>query len=378
MISELTCSYFLIIASWVIDIKTVFIFEENYGGWIMNFKIKPLNDEITPKLQQIVDLKTKPPGSLGKLESLAVQIGRIQNTLEPALKSPSMLVFAADHGIATEGVSAFPQEVTYQMVLNFLNHGAGINVFCRQHGIDIKIVDAGVAADFPPHPDLIDVKIGKGTKNYHKQPAMTQDECEEAVSRGAMVATEHTAKDCNIIGFGEMGIGNTSSSAVLMNRFCGISIDQCVGRGTGLDDKGLDEKIRILKEATENVAADGTALSVLSAFGGFEIAMMCGAMLKSAELGRILMIDGFIATSAILTASRFNSTVLDYCIFTHKSHEQGHRLLLDYLGADPILDLGMRLGEGTGAAVAYPIIESAVKFFNEMASFESANVSQKM
>ncbi len=344
---------------------------------MIDFNIKPVSEEIIPKLQHTIDNKTKPPGALGKLETIALKIGQIQNTVTPALVKPTIIVFAGDHGVAREGVSSYPQEVTYQMVLNFLNGGAGINVFCKQNKIDIKVVDAGVCLDFEPHPNLIDAKIAKGTRSYLQEPAMSSDECIRAISKGAEIVRQ-VAADCNVIGFGEMGIGNTSSASILMSLLCEIPIDQCVGRGTGLDDKGVENKKKILSEAIRNHLLEKTPLSVLSVFGGLEIAMMCGAMLQAAERGMILLIDGFIATSALLVASALNLNVRDYCIFTHESDEQGHRLMFKFLGAQPVVNLNMRLGEGTGAAVTYPIIQSAVNFLNEMASFESAEVSKKI
>ena len=289
-----------------------------------------------------------------------------------------MLVFAGDHGIVAEGVSPYPQEVTYQMVFNFLVGGAAINVFCRQNGIDIKVVDAGVNFDFEPHPALIDAKIAKGTQSYLNGPAMSADQCEGALTRGAELAQVAFNGGSNVIGFGEMGIGNTSSASLLMSVLCGIPIEDCVGRGTGLDDAGLEKKKQILSRALKNNPVDaGSPLDVLATFGGFEIAMMAGAMLKAAERGMVVLVDGFISSAALLAARAINRNVLDYCIFTHQSHEQGHQRLLACLEADPLVNLEMRLGEGSGAAVAYPLILSAVNFLNEMASFESAGVSQK-
>lgn len=343
-----------------------------------SFNIKPVNSAIALQLQHKVDTKTKPLGALGKLEKIAIQIGSIQQTLEPKLTKPTIIVFAGDHGIAREGVSPYPQEVTYQMVFNFLQGGAGINVFARQHGIEIKVVDAGVNFNFEIHPNLLNEKIATGTKSYLSEPAMTEEQCISAINKGANIVEDIHHSGCNIIGFGEMGIGNTSSASILMSLLCNIPLDNCIGRGTGLDDGGLQKKKAILKMAVSNQHPfEKTPLTVLKTFGGFEIAMMCGAMLKAAELGMVLMIDGFIATSALLVASKLNSPVLDYCIFAHQSNEQGHRLLLEQLNAEPLLSLDMRLGEGTGVAVAYPMIESAVHFLNQMASFESAGVSIK-
>ncbi len=342
------------------------------------FNIKPVNKDIVATLQHKIDNKTKPLGSLGQLEKIALQIGAIQQTSSPVLTQPAIVVFAGDHGIAREGVSPFPQEVTYQMVFNFLQGGAGINVFARQSGIQIKVVDAGVNFDFSQHPELIHAKVGMGTKSYLHEPAMTREECEDAIEKGAAIVKEIQQSGCNVIGFGEMGISNTSSAAIIMSLLCDIPLEQCIGRGTGLDDEGLTKKRVILAEAMiRHNNIEKTPLSVLSTFGGFEIAMMCGAMLQAAAVGMIILVDGFITTAALLAASKIDPSVLDYCIFTHQSNEQGHYLMLAHLKALPLLNLGMRLGEGTGAAVAYPVIQAAVNFLNEMASFESAGVSNK-
>lgn len=342
------------------------------------FNIAPVNKDIAAALQHKIDNKTKPLGSLGQLEKIALQIGSIQQTLSPELRQPVIVVFAGDHGIAKEGVSPFPQEVTYQMVFNFLQGGAGINVFARQNGMQIKVVDAGVNFDFNQHPELVHAKVGMGTKSYLHEPAMTMAQCEEAINKGAAIVREIQESGANVIGFGEMGISNTSAAAVIMSLLCDIPLEQCIGRGTGLDDEGLTRKRVILSEAiVRHNGMERTPLNVLSAFGGFEIAMMCGAMLQAAAAGMIILVDGFITTAALLVASKINEHVLDYCIFTHQSNEQGHLLMLAHLKAVPLLSLGMRLGEGTGAAVAYPIIQAAVSFLNEMASFESAGVSNK-
>ncbi|RFM32960.1 nicotinate-nucleotide--dimethylbenzimidazole phosphoribosyltransferase [Chitinophaga silvisoli] len=342
------------------------------------FNITPLNSSLEPALTEKINLKTKPLGALGKLEKLALQIGKIQNTLSPVLTKPTIVVFAGDHGIAREGVSPFPQEVTWQMVYNFLQGGAGINVFARQHQIVIKVVDAGVNYTFAPHPDLIDLKVAPGTQSYLHSPAMSAAECDTAISRAAVLVEQLHKEGCNVIGFGEMGIGNTSSAAMLMSLLCNLPLEQCIGRGTGLDDKGLEKKKAILSEAMRTQApADKSPLEILRTFGGFEVAMICGAMLKAAELKMVLLVDGFITTAALLVASALHPAILDYCVFAHQSNEQGHQQLLAYLKADPLLHLGMRLGEGTGAAVAYPVVQSAVAFLNEMASFASAGVSNK-
>jgi nicotinate-nucleotide--dimethylbenzimidazole phosphoribosyltransferase len=342
------------------------------------FNITPLNSSLEAALTEKINLKTKPLGALGKLEKLALQIGKIQNTLSPVLTKPTIVVFAGDHGIAKEGVSPYPQEVTWQMVYNFLQGGAGINVFARQHQIAIKVVDAGVNYTFTPHPDLIDLKVAPGTQSYLHAPAMSVAECDTAISRAAALVEQLHNEGCNVIGFGEMGIGNTSSAAMLMSLLCNLPLEQCIGRGTGLDDKGLEKKKAILSEAMRTQApADKSPLEILRTFGGFEVAMICGAMLKAAELKMVILVDGFITTAALLVAGTLHPSILDYCVFAHQSNEQGHQQLLAYLKADPLLQLGMRLGEGTGAAVAFPVVQSAVAFLNEMASFASAGVSNK-
>ncbi len=328
-------------------------------------------------LQEKINNKTKPLASLGKLEQLAFQIGSIQNTLTPKLTQPTMVVFAGDHGIANEGVSAYPQEVTYQMVLNFLNQGAAINVFCNQHQLDLKIVDAGVNHDFASHPQLIPAKINHGTKNFLHEKAMTKEELDLCFVKGAAVVNTICKNNCNIIGFGEMGIGNTSAAATLMSAVCKLPLDQCVGRGTGLNDAQLAHKLDILSQAQMRHQGITDPYDLLQTYGGFEIVQMCSAMLFAHSRNMVIMVDGFIATTAYLMAFTINSEIKSNAIFCHLSDECGHRTLLNYLGAEPLLSLNMRLGEGSGCAVSYPIIKSAVAFLNEMASFDSAGVSNK-
>jgi len=336
-----------------------------------------MNKEWDSKLQTKIDGKTKPPGSLGELEGLAWKIGMIQGALEPQLKNPTMLVFAGDHGITCEGVSPYPSEVTAQMVMNFLSGGAAINVFCRQHDFDLKVIDAGVASDFEAHPLLVNAKIGHGTANFLESKAMNKEVVQQCIERGKSLAETLPDPSCNVIGFGEMGIGNTSSSALIMHRLTGIRLESCVGRGTGLDDQGLSKKLSVLQQASEIHDGAQDAIEVLSAFGGFEIAMMCGAMMASSRMGRILLIDGFIASTALLLTREFFPEVMDHAVFTHVSGERGHRPLLEHLKVEALLDLNLRLGEGTGAVLAYPLLVSAVGFLNQMDSFESAGVSDR-
>ncbi|WP_034247190.1 nicotinate-nucleotide--dimethylbenzimidazole phosphoribosyltransferase [Aquimarina atlantica] len=342
----------------------------------MEFTIKPIfNNSLEAILQNKINTKTKPIGALGVLETVALQIGMIQNTDQPSLNQSTILVFAGDHGIAQKReVNLYPQEVTAQMVYNFMNEGAAINVFCKQHQIALKIVDAGVNHDFENTSGIIHAKIDYGTQNYQEKPAMTTEQCTEAIQKGADLVTETFNKGCNTIGFGEMGIGNTSAASLLMSYFTKIPIAECVGSGTGLDTSAIKIKQKILSEVFQK-HNPSSPLEALTTFGGFEIAMITGGILKAAELKMTVIIDGFIVTSALLVAHAMHQNVLDYCIFAHTSEEQGHQKMYEFLDKKPLINLGMRLGEGTGVAVAYPIIESAVAFLNTMASFESAGVS---
>lgn len=333
---------------------------------------------IAEALRHKIDFKTKPLGSLGVLEKIAFQIGLIQQTLSPKLIKPAALIFAADHGIATDGVSAFPQEVTFQMVMNYVAGGAGANVFARQHGIDVLIIDAGVNHDFPSDAPIIDQKIAKSTKSFLHGPAMTIEQCNKAIELGAQSVEKVAKNGTNVIMFGEMGIGNTSSSAMLMHCYTGRDMDDCVGRGTGVNDEGLARKKAILKKALDNYKPTKDPIEILAYFGGFELVQICGAFLKAAELGMVILCDGFNATAALLAAHAINPNVLDYCIFSHQSDEGGHKYMIQHLGGDPILHLRMRLGEATGAEVAYPLVQSALVFLNEMASFADAGVSEKI
>jgi nicotinate-nucleotide--dimethylbenzimidazole phosphoribosyltransferase len=328
------------------------------------------------EIQHTIDTKTKPLGALGRLEKIAKQICLVQQTLTPELLHPILIVFAADHGIAKDGVSAFPQEVTAQMVLNFLNGGAAINVFCRQNNIALKIVDAGVNYDFDSNTPLINAKIDKGTASFLNGNAMTRAALEQCFSHAEKIM-DPIAQYSNVVAFGEMGIGNTSSASMLMSALCHFPIEDCVGKGTGVNEQQLQNKIAILQQAQQNHPAPVDAMQALEFFGGFEIAQICGAMLSAYSKNMLILVDGFIATAAFLCAHHINKKIKDNAIFCHQSGEQGHRKMLDYLAAEPVLDLGMRLGEGTGCAIAYPVIASAVHFINEMASFESAGVSNQ-
>ena len=344
------------------------------------FNIEKVNNGLVSTLLQKINTKTKPLGALGALEDIALKVGLIQNTVKPTLTKPTLLVFAGDHGIVESGVSSYPQAVTMQMVINFLRGGAAINVFAKQNKLALRVIDAGVNHVFTTYDNLIYAKIGSGTNNFLLGPAMTMAQCEQAISRGAEISSKEIVAGSNVLGFGEMGIGNTSSAAMLMSILCNCQLEQCVGRGTGLDDVGLQKKMIVLKQAlAHHEAVDANnPLQVLATFGGFEIAMMAGAMLGAAQQKALLLIDGFIATSALLVAAKMQPNILDYCVFSHCSDEAGHQLMLQHLSAKPLLNLSLRLGEGTGAALVYPLVQAAVNFLNEMASFESAQVSEKL
>lgn len=341
-----------------------------------SYRITAPNRQMASQIQEKIDNLTKPKGSLGRLEELALQICLIQQTLTPSLTHPRHVLFAADHGIAQEGVSLSPQEVTRQMIFNFLDGGAGINFMARQHGFKMKVVDAGVNFDFEPHPQIIDRKIRKSTRNYLIEAAMTPDELEKALNTGAEVVKQCNDEGCNIISFGEMGIGNTSASALWLSLFTGTDLKQCIGAGSDHTGNIISHKYDVLSRSLSNYNGDTSALSVMQYFGGYEMVMAVGGMLKAAELNMVILVDGFIMTACVLAASRLYPEVLDYCVFGHQGDEAGHQLMLLKLGARPLLNLGMRLGEGTGALCAYPIVETAVRMINEMNSFKKIEVTK--
>jgi nicotinate-nucleotide--dimethylbenzimidazole phosphoribosyltransferase len=337
--------------------------------------------DLQQKLQYKIDNKTKPLGALGMLEVIALKAGIIQNTMSPKIINPHIVVFAADHGIAATGlVNPYPQAVTAQMVLNFVKGGAAINVFCKQNHIALAIADAGVNIIFDETLPIINAKIKMGTANYLYQDAMSMEEVNMAIEKGKNIVADVAETGCNTIGFGEMGIGNTSSAALIMHNIMELPIAVCVGRGTGTTDKQLEQKVDTLRAVSDfhQLQKEGISMyELLSKIGGLEIAMMAGAYLQAAELNMLIVVDGFIATAALFIAATINNEVLSFCVFSHASNEQGHRAMLQHLHARPLLQLGMRLGEGTGAALAIPLIKSAVAFLNEMASFETAGISEK-
>lgn len=322
-----------------------------------------------------LDGKTKPLGALGRLEEIAAQIGATLGTLRPRVATCSLTIFAADHGIATEGVSAFPREVTRQMVANFLAGGAAATVIAASLGVAVEVVDAGVAGEPFADPRLLPRRIGPGTRSFLREAAMTPAECAEALAHGRAIGAGSPA---DVVAFGEMGIGNTSAATMIAHRLTGLSLAGLVGRGTGLDGEGVARKAEILERANARVGALDTPEAVLAEFGGFEVVMMTGAMLGAAEAGKLVLVDGFIATAAALAAERIAPRARRSFIFSHVSAEAGHRALVERMAARPILSLDMRLGEGTGALLAWPIVKSAAAVLRDMASFESAGVSARL
>jgi nicotinate-nucleotide--dimethylbenzimidazole phosphoribosyltransferase len=335
----------------------------------------PIHDAaLDARVRHRLDSLTKPLGSLGRLETLALQIALIQRSERPRLIGPQMLVFAGDHGLAARGVSAYPSDVTWQMVENFLAGGAAVSVLARKHGLSLTVVDAGVRHAFAARPGLLDRKVAMGTADALDGPAMSAAQCHQALEAGRAVLHELPG---NVVLLGEMGIGNTSAAALLLARLTGRDITLCAGRGTGLDDAGLARKLAVLGAVLQRHAAANDPLGALAAFGGFEIAMLVGAVLQAAAERRVIVVDGFIVGAAVLVASRLLPAVTDYCVFAHRSDEAGHRLMLETLAAEPLLDLGLRLGEGSGAALAWPLLDSALRLLNEMASFDSAGVATR-
>jgi nicotinate-nucleotide--dimethylbenzimidazole phosphoribosyltransferase len=339
--------------------------------------IPPVNETVRAAACRRLDVLTKPLGALGRLEPLAAQIGAIQGTLEVRIAQPACIVFAADHGISQSGVSAYPREVTTQMVANFLQGGAAISVLAKLNGIELWIVDSGVAGDCGAHPRLIDAKIRRGTRNFVDEPAMTPEECASALRRGKDVLDRVVPPGSNTLVLGEMGIGNTAASAMLMHGLTGKELSACVGRGTGVDDRGLERKKAVLAQALKRRAAPRDPLDLMAEFGGYEIAMLTGAVLGAAARRMLILVDGFTVSVAVAVAARLDPVALDYCVFGHCSAEHAHRALLEYLQVRPLLDLGMRLGEGSGAALGLSVVRAAAALFTDMATFDGAGVSDK-
>ncbi len=344
----------------------------------MHFPIPVLDDvtqtELAARLQHLLDNKTKPVGSLGQIERLAQRIGLILGSEAPELRDPQLVVFAGDHGLAARGVSAYPSDVTWQMVENFLAGGAAVSVLARQNGIGLTVVDCGVRHDFAPRPGLVINKVAPGTADALEGLAMSTAQCNVAIASGAALVKDLPG---NALLLGEMGIGNTSAASLLMSRLAGLDIVDCTGAGTGLDAPAVQRKIGILRQVLARHPDAKAPLDALTAFGGFEIATMVGSVLQAAAERRVIVVDGFIASSAVLVASALQPAVLQRCVFAHQSGERGHALMLAHLKAEPLLDLGLRLGEGSGAALAWPLLMSACAILREMASFDSAGVSRQ-
>jgi nicotinate-nucleotide--dimethylbenzimidazole phosphoribosyltransferase len=339
--------------------------------------ISPVDEAVRAAANRRLDTLTKPRGALGELEPLAAQVCAIQKTLDIRIVRPVGIVFAADHGVANHGVSAYPREVTVQMVANFLSGGAAISVLAKLQEIELWIVDAGVDGELHAHPRLIDAKIRRGTRNFIDEAAMTPEECAAAVQWGRDVVERVTPAGGNTLILGEMGIGNTAAAALLTHGLTGRVLNDCIGRGTGLDDGGLERKKRLLAQAIARRTAPQDPSELLAEFGGYEIAMLTGAVLAGAARRALILVDGFTVTVAAALAAKLAPGVLDYCVFGHCSAEHGHRALLEHLQVEPLLNLGMRLGEGSGAAVALSVVRAAVALFTQMATFEGAGVSDK-
>ncbi|MBN59610.1 MAG: nicotinate-nucleotide--dimethylbenzimidazole phosphoribosyltransferase [Oceanospirillaceae bacterium] len=341
------------------------------------FSVSPVSHSRDAVIQQRIDMKTKPPGSLGRLESLAAQLAAITGVEKIRLHKPVMIVFAADHGIAEEGVSIAPAAVTQQMVKNFIDGGAAVNCFCQVASMSLYVVDAGILNAIESGR-VINQRLGAGTDNIAKAPAMSRETAESGLTLGADVVRQRVAESSNVFAFGEMGIGNTSAASAVLAVILGRSVEETCGRGTGIDDDAFERKKSLIAAAFERHQATQSpddTINILASLGGFEIVQMTGAMLAAAEQQCVIMVDGFIASVAALAAVRIAPEARDYMVFCHHSEEQAHSLILEALDAEPLLDLGLRLGEGTGAALAYPLLQSAQSFYNYMASFDDAGIT---
>ncbi len=388
------------------------------------FHIKPVCRNMQTEIQDKIDNLNKPKGSLGRLEELAMQVCLVQQTLSPSLAHPCHLLLGGDHGIEREGVSVSPREVTWQQMINFTRGGGGVNMFCRQHGFKLRIVDMGVDYDFSSVPSIIDRKIARGTRNFLYEPAMSEEEFNRAISIGSDLVDDCLAEGCRVLSIGEMGIANTSPSSIWMSLFGNIPLKDCIGAGAGLASEGIRHKYDVLTKAIDNFrvkseerrvkseelrvknesnkqgsegnsdsslftlhsslqATDSSLFTLRSSldeviryFGGFEMVAAIGAMLRAAEQHVLILVDGFIMTACAIAAIRLYPAAQDYMIFTHCGDESGHKRMLDIVGAKPLLNLGMRLGEGTGALCAFPIVDSAVRMMNEMNNFQNAKITK--
>ena len=330
-------------------------------------------------IREKIDNLNKPKGSLGRLESLAEQICLIQQTLSPRLSHPCHLLLGGDHGIEREGVSVSPRDVTWQQMINFTRGGGGVNMFCRQHGFTLRIVDVGVDYDLSGIDGIIDRKIARGTKNFLHEPAMSSTELQQALAIGASLVDDCHHEGCNIVCIGEMGIANTSPSSIWAHLLGDLPLDDCIGAGAGLDAPGIRHKREVLHAAVQRFTRNyphASVSDIIAYFGGFEMATAIGAMLRAAVLRMVIMVDGFIMSACALATFRLRPSSLAFMVFGHCGDEHGHRRLLQVMNAEPLLALGMRLGEGTGALCSYPIIDSAVRMVNEMNNFENANITK--
>ena len=344
-----------------------------------HFDIHPIKNSLAKAIQEKIDNLNKPKGALGRLEEIAMQVCLIQESLTPCLAHPCHLLFGGDHGIEREGVSVSPREVTWQQMKNFTLGGGGVNMFCRQHGFKLRIVDVGVDYDLKAVEGIIDRKIARGTKNFRYEPAMSETEFDQAIAVGSEMVDDCIAEGCKVVCIGEMGIANTSPSSIWMSLFGNIPLADCIGAGAGLDKPGIAHKYEVLKEALNRYHScepQPTPITPLRYFGGFEMIAAIGAMLRAAEQHLIILIDGFIMTACAAAAILLYPASMDYMIFTHCGDESGHKRMLDMVGAKPLLHLGLRLGEGTGALCAYPIIDSAVRMINEMNNFDNAQITK--
>ena len=353
------------------------------------FDIHPTQRSLKSAIQDKIDNLNKPKGSLGRLEEIAMQVCLIQQTLSPSLAHPCHLLLGGDHGIEREGVSVSPREVTWQQMINFTRGGGGVNMFCRQHGFKLRIVDVGVDYDLSAVPGIINRKIARGTKNFLYEPAMSEEEFNRAIQIGSDLVDDCVAEGCRVLSIGEMGIANTSPSSIWMSLFSDIPLKDCIGAGAGLKGEGIRHKYEVLSRAVDNFKRfdeqDGAANNYQSSivncqfiryFGGFEMVAAIGAMLRAAEQHLIILVDGFIMTACALAAIKLYPASQDYMIFTHCGDESGHKMMLDIVGAKPLLHLGLRLGEGTGALCAFPIVDSAVRMMNEMNNFQNAKITK--
>jgi len=341
-------------------------------------KIEKIDYSLDTKTQKRLDNLTKPQGSLGRLEALAKQIVEITRNENPSIKNKVIFTMAGDHGVTEEGISAYPKEVTPQMVYNFIRGGAGINVLARHVGAKVIVVDMGVACDLEKHAELVIKKVNYGTKNMTKGPAMTREEAVKSIENGIAVFEEEFKKGIDIVGTGDMGIGNTTPSSAIASVITGRPAKDVTGRGTGIDDKALNNKIAIIEKAIKiNKPNSNDGIDVLSKVGGFEIGGLAGVILGATSKRIPVIIDGFISSAAALIAYKIEPKTRDYMIAAHCSVERGHSIVLDYMGLNPLLDFDLRLGEGTGAALGMTIVEAGIKILTEMATFQSAGVSEK-